>query len=163
MSGTERPWGTTSQPVPIPASWRRWIRPSSGGSDATQFVSGVELLQFGIYRGIGLADWYHMLNTGYRFPCVGASDYPACRFLSDCRTYASHVPQDKPADAARAPLPSFPEWLRGAAEGRSFVTTGPLLLLEVDGRRPGETIGHKAAGVVKHTISARLRCEVVPV
>ncbi len=31
-------------------------------------VDAVELLQFGIYRGIGLADWYDILNTGYRFP-----------------------------------------------------------------------------------------------
>ncbi len=51
-------------------------------------VDAVELLQFGVYRGIELADWYHILNIGYRFPCVGASDYPACRKLGDCRTYA---------------------------------------------------------------------------
>ena len=46
-------------------------------------VDAVELLQFGIYRGIGLDDWYRILNIGYRFPCVGASDYPACRMLGD--------------------------------------------------------------------------------
>ncbi len=50
-------------------------------------VDAVELLQFGVYRGIELADWYHILNIGYRFPCVGASDYPACRKLGDCLTY----------------------------------------------------------------------------
>ena len=48
-------------------------------------VDAVELLQFGVYRGIELADWYRILNIGYRFPCVGASDYPACRKLGDCR------------------------------------------------------------------------------
>ncbi len=37
-------------------------------------VDGVELLQFGVYRGIGLVDWYRMLNTGFRFPAIGASD-----------------------------------------------------------------------------------------
>ena len=50
-------------------------------------TNGVELLQFGIYRGIGLEGWYHVLNAGFRFPGVGASDYPACRKLGDCRTY----------------------------------------------------------------------------
>ena len=50
-------------------------------------VDAVELLQFGVYRGIELTDWYRILNIGYRFPCVGASDYPACRYLADCRTY----------------------------------------------------------------------------
>ena len=55
-------------------------------------VDAVELLQFGVYRGIELADWYHILNIGYRFPCVGASDYPACRKLGDCQTYV-HLEQ----------------------------------------------------------------------
>src|SRR5262249_24623824 len=35
--------------------------------------SAVELLQFGVYRGIGLEGWYDILNIGYRLPCVGAS------------------------------------------------------------------------------------------
>ena len=90
-------------------------------------VDAVELLQFGVYRGIELDDWYRILNIGFRFPCVGASDYPACRKLGDCLTYVR-------IDRQR---PDFAGWLRGAAEGRSFVTTGPLLLLDVDGRAPG--------------------------
>src|SRR5262249_50353903 len=53
---------------------------------ALETVNAVELLQFGIYRGIGLQDWYHFLNVGYRFPILGASDWPACRTLGDCRT-----------------------------------------------------------------------------
>ncbi|HEY2894702.1 MAG TPA: hypothetical protein VGJ16_10830, partial [Pirellulales bacterium] len=31
-------------------------------------TNGVELLQFGIYRGIGLEGWYRVLNCGFRFP-----------------------------------------------------------------------------------------------
>ena len=50
-------------------------------------IDGVELLQFGVYRGIGLEDWYHMLNAGFRVPAMGACDYPACRMLGDCGTY----------------------------------------------------------------------------
>ena len=92
-------------------------------------TNGVELLQFGIYRGIGLEGWYHVLSTGFRFPGYGASDYPACRKLGDCRTYV-HI----------AGQPNFVDWLRGAAEGRSFMTSGPLLLLDVDGHLPGDTI-----------------------
>ncbi|MCI0457651.1 MAG: CehA/McbA family metallohydrolase [Gemmataceae bacterium] len=122
-------------------------------ADAVQgAVNAVELLQFGIYRGIGLEDWYHILNTGYRFPCMGASDYPACRWLGDCRTYVvSPTP------------PTFPEWLRGMVEGRSFVTTGPLLFLEVDGHKPGAILTKTGKG--PHTVTARVRalCEVTPV
>ncbi|MEX0676533.1 MAG: PVC-type heme-binding CxxCH protein [Pirellulales bacterium] len=92
-------------------------------------TNGVELLQFGIYRGIGLDGWYHVLGSGFRFPGIGACDYPACRKLGDCRTYV-HLDGE----------PTFAGWLEGAALGRSFMTSGPLVLLEVDGRRPGDTI-----------------------
>lgn len=113
-------------------------------------VNGVELLQFGIYRGIGLSDWYHILNSGYRFPILGASDWPACRWLGDCRTYVH---------AAGTPTPA--DWLRGAAAGRSFVTTGPLLLLEVDGEKPGARLERQGKTTV--TARVRVRCEVTPV
>jgi putative membrane-bound dehydrogenase-like protein len=109
-------------------------------------VDGVELLQFGVYRGIGLDDWYRMLNIGYRFPCLGASDYPACRKLGDCVTYVYQDPT-KPRD--------FAGWLHGAAEGRSFVTTGPLLLLEVEGQGPGAVISKSGPG--PHLVRARVR------
>ena len=115
-------------------------------------VDGVELLQFGIYREMGLADWYRLLNIGYRFPCLGASDYPACRWLADCRTYV------------RMPgAHDMKGWFEGAAAGRSFVTTGPLLLLEVDGKPPGERID--VAGPGPHSVKARIRVrsEVAPV
>jgi hypothetical protein len=113
-------------------------------------VDGVELLQFGIYRPIGLEGWYHILNTGHRLPAIGASDYPACRKLADCRTYvyADHAPR-------------MDEWLRGLKAGRSFVTTGPLLLLDVDGKLPGDQIHLTEPRTLSATI--RVRSEVAPV
>ncbi len=115
-------------------------------------IDAVELLQFGIYRGIELTGWYQILNIGYHFPCIGASDYPACRKLGDCQTYVYSKEQ-----------PDFAAWLKGAAEGRSFVTTGPLLLLEVDGKGPGNII-HKT-GSAPQRVQARVRtiCEVAPI
>jgi len=115
-------------------------------------TQGVELLQFGIYRGIGLEGWYHVLSAGFRFPGVGACDYPACRKLGDARTY---VYIDGP--------PTFDAWLRGAAEGRSFMTTGPLVMLEVDGRRPGETIALESGKSDRVKIRVNVRSETAPV
>jgi putative membrane-bound dehydrogenase-like protein len=115
-------------------------------------VDAVELLQFGIYRGIELADWYHILNIGYRFPCLGASDYPACRKLGDCQTYVYVKGK-----------PDFAGWLKGAAEGRSFVTTGPLLLLDVDGERPGAIIHKTGTGPHHVRVKVRAISEVAPV
>ena len=70
-------------------------------------VDAVELLQFGVYRGIELADWYAFLNAGFRLPCVGSSDFPACRKLGDCVTYVEH---DTKADGPE-------NWLRRAVAG----------------------------------------------
>jgi putative membrane-bound dehydrogenase-like protein len=119
---------------------------------ARKNVNAVELLQFGLYRGIELAGWYDILNAGYRFPCVGASDYPACRYLSDCRTY---VQSKEP--------PDFRSWLQRAAEGRSFVTTGPLLLLDVDGEEPGGVITRTGPGPHQVRVRVRVRSEVAPI
>jgi putative membrane-bound dehydrogenase-like protein len=143
-------------------------------------LNGVELLQFGIYREIGLADWYHMLNTGYRFPAFGACDFPACRFLGDCRTYvwttgeasadpltSSNPPRKGEGDGKPRPKaklrPSLPDWLRAGASGQSFVSTGPFLLLEAAGFRPGETISHSGDKPFDVPVNVRVRCEVTPV
>lgn len=107
-------------------------------------VGAIELFQFGIYRGIGLAQWYHLRNAGYPLPMVGASDYPACRKLSDCRAYA-HLDGE----------PTPEKWLKAISEGRSFATSGPLVLLEVAGRGPGERVLFDGAG--KRSPLARVR------
>ncbi|MCA9093539.1 MAG: CehA/McbA family metallohydrolase, partial [Planctomycetaceae bacterium] len=118
-------------------------------------INAVELLQFGIYRGIGLEDWYHILNVGYRFPAIGASDFPACRKMSDCLTYV-HLPPEG-ADST----PGINRWLEGAANGQSYVSTGPALLLEVDGKTPGAHL--TPPGAVTLPITIRLRSEIAPV
>ncbi|MFO0945688.1 MAG: CehA/McbA family metallohydrolase [Planctomycetota bacterium] len=115
-------------------------------------VDGVELLQFGIYRGIGLEGWYRIWNAGYRLPAIGASDFPPCRKMSDCRTYAY-------CESA----PDFPAWLRAVAAGHSFVTTGPFLLLEADGNKPGSVMELKSPGPHRVNIRIRARGEVVPI
>ncbi len=111
-------------------------------------VHGVELLQFGVYRGIELDDWYRILNIGFRLPCLGSSDYPACRKLGDCVTYVRR-------DRLEGPEPNFAGWLQGCALGQSFVTTGPLLLLDVDGQEPGAVVAKAGRG--PHRVTARVR------
>ena len=107
-------------------------------------------------EGSGSTDWYRILNAGFRFPCLGASDYPACRKLGDCVTY---VHQDPPAGAAR----DIAGWFRGASDGRSFVTTGPILLLEVDGQKPGSLIAQTGPGPAQGAAKARVISLVAPV
>lgn len=116
-----------------------------------QATDGVELLQFALYRGIGLEGWYRLLGAGFRFPALGASDYPYCRALGDNRTYALVASE-----------PTIHRWLKAAAEGRSFVTTGPILLLEVDEQPPGSTIDLMGPGPHRLKAVVRARCELAP-
>jgi len=155
-------------------------------------VDGVELLQFGVYRGIGLIDWYRMLNSGFRVPANGASDYPACRKLGDCKTYvyvsndadvrrgspdpaetadrkvsvvarSGDRPQQESPAADHPRPPKTEAWLRAMADGRSFFTTGPMLLLDVDGNKPGARIEKQGDGPHIVTARVRVRSEVAPV
>jgi hypothetical protein len=119
---------------------------------AQRATDGVELLQFAVYRGIGLEGWYHILNAGFRFPAVGASDYPYCRAFGDCRTYC-RLDNGKP---------TFEIWNRAAAAGKSFVTTGPLLEVTVDGKHPGDTISRRTGRQQLH-VTVQLASPVAPV
>ena len=133
-------------------------------------VDAVELLQFGVYRPIGLAGWYDMLNSGYRFPAVGASDFPACRFLGDSRTYVwttkskglRDIALNSSPEASPVEIASFQDWLRGLTRGQSFITTGPLLLIEVEGNRPGE-IGRYDSDSQAVTVQVFARSEVAAI
>lgn len=115
---------------------------------ARQATDGVELLQFAEYRGIGLEGWYHILNAGYQLPAVGACDYPYCRALGDCRTYCFLGNKS----------PTFENWNKAVAEGRSFFTTGPLLRVSVNRQaNPGDTIELPADGAQSLQIDVSLQ------
>jgi hypothetical protein len=118
---------------------------------AQQATSGVELLQFAVYRGIALEGWYHILNAGFTFPAVGASDYPYCRALGDCRTYV-RLNNDALRRTGK-PGPDFATWLKGAAEGMSFFTTGPLLTVTINGHGPAY---HLRLPKGKHTLPVKI-------
>jgi TolB protein len=83
---------------------------------------------------LGSADFYYrLLNAGFRMPATGGTDN------------FSDVWRDPPVGSARTyahidgPL-TVRSWLDAVKQGRTFMSTGPLLLLEVDGRQPGDEI-----------------------
>ena len=112
----------------------------------------LELLQFGGYRGLGLDGWYDFLNLGYRWPIVGASDYPATRELGDCLTYVR---------ASRPPTPR--EFVEGLVRGESFATSGPMLRVTVDGKQPGESILAEGKNRLELQVEVRVSSPVYPV
>jgi hypothetical protein len=71
--------------------------------------------------------YYRLLNCGLRIPpSAGSASGVLPNPVGYNRAYV-HLP---------GPF-SYKEWWQGLGEGRSFVTNGPLLLVEADGRHPG--------------------------
>lgn len=84
------------------------------------------------FAGLGVTEYYRYLSAGYRLAAVGGTDkmFPT-RAVGAVRTYA----RLQPGEPFR-----FDQWAQAVRSGRTFVTTGPLLYLAVDGKEPGEEI-----------------------
>jgi hypothetical protein len=86
--------------------------------------------------------WYAALNNGLKVTAIGGEDTIAnlhiMRLLGCVRTYVQ-VDGTLSADA----------WWEGVRRGRTFVTTGPLVGLTVNGRPPGDEIALAEAGTVQ--------------
>jgi hypothetical protein len=86
----------------------------------------------------GVQQWYAYLNAGYRLPAVGGTDKMSnATPIGALRTYA-HLGEGQPF--------SYDAWGATIAQGRTFVSTGPLLELEVNGQMPGSEISLPAEG-----------------
>ena len=79
--------------------------------------------------------YYRLLNCGLRIPPSAGS---ASGVLPNPVGYnRAYVHLDGPF--------SYEAWWRGLGAGRSFVTNGPILLVEADGRHPARSSGRRAA------------------
>jgi hypothetical protein len=116
-------------------------------------VDAIELRSLGPHRdSTDLVAWYHLLNVGYRVPCVAGTDKMwAGRALGAVRTYAL---------IARG-RPGFKAFAAAVRAGRTFATNGPLIDLRVAGREPGSTIILPASGG-SLDVEASLRSTVRP-
>ncbi len=73
-------------------------------------------------------DYYRVLNCGFRIPITNGSDHPA-RLAGQCRAY---VRIDRPI--------SYAAWIQGIRNKKTFVSSGPLLQLTVNGKDIGEEV-----------------------
>src|SRR5262249_14390046 len=81
-------------------------------------------------------NYYTLLNCGFRLrPTAGTASGVHPVPLGFGRVYV-HVGKEFRYDA----------WGKGLNAGRSFVTTGPMLLAELDGKHPGEGFRPTGAG-----------------
>jgi hypothetical protein len=103
----------------------------------------LELAQFCVPEGpLAVDHYYLLLDLGFRLTALAGSDFPWC---GRGPAYGFPAPQIAQIGNARfyahveGPL-TFDGWFAALKAGRTFVTTGPVVLLTVNGRRPGDTI-----------------------
>ena len=97
----------------------------------------------------GFRTWYALLNCGFDIaPSAGTANGVHPVPLGFSRVYVN------------TPGGFAPEiWMRGLKQGRSFVTTGPLLLATVDGALPGERFQRRAGARPEFHIAGEILSE----
>ena len=91
-------------------------------------VSFLEVLQFN--RGI-YDVWYDILNTGFRMTPTAGTDYPCAR--------ATIPGRERFYTKVEGPF-TYKNWLEGVRKSHTFVTNGPILEFQVNGKGMGEEV-----------------------
>ena len=117
-----------------------WCHNQYGWEDVPNFIAG-NLDALNMYDGgperSAYDTWYQYLNAGLRVPISTGTDW----FMYDlARVY---VQFDGPL--------STKSWLQALAEGRSFITNGPLLKFEVEEKGIGEVVSLSKPGSLRVT------------
>jgi hypothetical protein len=103
----------------------------------------LELAQFCVPEGpLAVEHYYLFLNLGVKVTALGGSDFPWC---GKGPVYGFPAPPVAQIGNARfyaytaGPL-SYDRWFAALKGGRTFVTTGPIVLLTVNGHGPGDEV-----------------------
>ncbi|HSB17798.1 MAG TPA: CehA/McbA family metallohydrolase, partial [Bryobacteraceae bacterium] len=103
-------------------------------------IDAVELWPVNItehFNNLRFLDWYRCLNCGYRLPAVAGTDkmgawIPAGAYRAYARLGENEF--------------NFANWAKAVREGNTFMSSGPLLFFEADGRSPGGEITFRSGG-----------------
>lgn len=111
-------------------------------------VDYIEVVGFADHKSTA-AIWYRLLNLGFRLPAGAGTDamanYASLRGPVGMNRVFLETGGVLTSEAVRTAL----------KEGRTFATNGPLLGLEVNGKRPGSTVVRSAPGKVRYRIALR--------
>ncbi len=105
-------------------------------------VDVLEVVQFCVPGGPLITDhFYDLLNLGFPVTVTAGSDFPWCGKPHDG---SGGIPVHRNAQIGNARFYAYVEgeltydsWMAAVRAGRTFATSGPILFLEVNGRKPG--------------------------
>jgi len=98
-----------------------------------------------------ILEWYRYLNLGERLPIVAGTDKMSAEVpIGAVRTYTRLAEGPDSTDDV-----TFAAWADAVRAGRTFVTSGPLLELTVEGREPGHVL--RLTGPSRLQVIARVR------
>lgn len=111
-------------------------------------VDYIEIVGFSDHKATANV-WYRLLNLGYRLPAGAGTDAMANYAALRGPVGMNRVFLDTDGDAS-------PEALKAALKaGRTFASNGPLLGLELDGKRPGAIVSRAAPGKLGYRVALR--------
>ncbi|MGN6795035.1 MAG: CehA/McbA family metallohydrolase [Streptosporangiaceae bacterium] len=109
---------------------------------ATGRADGVEMI---VQRRSSHEEYYRYLNCGYRLPLVGGTDKMSADVpVGLYRTYARLG--DEPF--------SYDAWTQAVRSGRTFLSAGPMIDLQVEGQAIGDSVRISGPGTVSVSASA---------
>lgn len=108
-------------------------------------VDVMEIVQFCVPGGPLIIDhYYDLLNLGFPVTATAGSDFPWCGKPHDG---TDEIPVHANAQIGNARFYTYVDgelaydsWREAVAAGRTFASSGPILLLDVNGRPPGSSI-----------------------
>jgi hypothetical protein len=103
-----------------------------------------------------ILEWYRYLNLGERLPIVAGTDKMSAEVpIGAVRTYT------RIGDATPDGEDVFARWAAAVRAGRTFVTSGPLLELAVEGCEPGDVLALPGAASLQAVARVRAAQPVV--
>jgi hypothetical protein len=122
---------TYDDPTQLPSHWGPWKN------------SGMPMAEFTVMRGMDL--YYQYLNAGFWLPIASGTD---------------KMDIDIPLGSNRIYVPAqgktnYAGWLEGVKAGRGFITNGPMLEFEADGRKSGDAVDFDSPRSIKARVTAR--------
>ena len=116
--------------------------PAPNGEPASLIAAGrLDAVEMVRHTKTNHLEYYRYLNCGYRVPLVGGTDKMSAEVpVGMYRTYVK-IPDGEEF--------TYDNWCKYLAQGRTFLSGGPIIHFTVDGHEIGDTVSLSGAGTVE--------------